>query len=261
VGTVLSLGPSPAECPPRRPVPAPNAARMDNHYLGGKDTYAADRALADRVVELAPVVPSLARAGRAFLRASARRLARAGLRQFLDVGCGLPLPGERLDEIVRRVDPRSRVAYTDRDPMVVCHARALLAVEAGTSAAQADLREPLRLLQHPEVRRVIDPDAPTAVFLVNVLPFVTDADDPCTIMRELLEALPPGSHVVVCHPVRTPALDAAAALCREADVAFVPRDEERIAGLLRGWETLPAQPSDEDESALPLLRRVGRKAA
>ncbi|GAA2433142.1 SAM-dependent methyltransferase [Actinomadura vinacea] len=240
-------------------VPAPSAARMYDYYLGGKDNYAPDRELADRVLATAPFLPRLVRANRAFLRHAARFLAeRAGMRQFLDIGCGLPAP-ENLDDIVRRVDPSCRVAYADNDPLVLSHARALLAVDGNTDAFEADLRDPAALLAHPALRRLIDFDEPVAVLLMSVLHFVTDAENPWAIMDGLLAGLPPGSHVVISHSVRTPEQDAVAALYREADVPFTPRAPEAIAELYRDLEPVPCAVHPPGMGAqVPLACFVGR---
>nr|BFE30361.1 hypothetical protein GCM10010200_026120 [Actinomadura rugatobispora] len=255
-GPVLSMDArDPAALPGRRaggrrgrPVPEtapePNAARMYDYYLGGKDNYAVDRELAGRVVDAAPVVPLVARANRAFLRRSVRFLAEsAGMRQFLDIGCGLPAL-ENVNGLARAVDPSCRVAYADNDPMVLSHARALLAVDDLTDAFGGDLRDPEALLGHPAPRRLIDFDEPVAVLLLSVLHFVTDAEDPRAIMDGLLAGLPPGSHVAISHAARTPELDAVAALYRdEADVPFTPRTREAIAELCRGLEPVEAFPA------------------
>ena len=289
-GTVQSMDPqgpgvlpgAPAVSYAGRPVPAavprPNAARMYDYYLGGKDNYTADRALACRVAEAAPVVPLVARANRAFLRRAVAFLAGpAGMRQFLDVGCGLP-GQESVHGMAREADPSCRVVYADNDPLVLSHARARLAVSGATAVFDGDLRDPQALLAHPVPRRLLDFDRPVAVLLLSVLHFVTDAEAPREIMDGLLAGLPPGSHVVISHAVRTPELDAAALLYREADVPFTPRTREEIAELHRGLEPVEAFPSGPPLPALvrspsPALRRprgshdpfplacfVGRKA-
>ncbi|MFC6883319.1 MULTISPECIES: SAM-dependent methyltransferase [Actinomadura] len=240
VGTVLSirrratLGRPPEGCAPGLEDTPPNIARMHDYFLGGKDNYAADRNLAEQVLREAPAVAGMVAANRAFLRRSVRLLAeRAGIRQFVDVGCGLPA-GESVDALARRHAPDCRVAYVDNDPLVLSHARALLAVDGGTGAFGADLRAPGGVLAHPELGRLIDLGRPVAVLLMCVLHHVTDAEDPRGILETLVRSLPPGSRVVLSHAERTPQLDTMAALYGEAGVPFVPRTREAIGALVRG---------------------------
>ncbi|GAA2069964.1 SAM-dependent methyltransferase [Actinomadura alba] len=283
-GTVLSMGRSAA---PSRAVrrslratgnPAggidsttPSAARMYDHYLGGKDNYAVDRALAERALRRAPIISRLVRVNRAFLGDSVRLLAQqAGIRQFLDIGCGLPTH-DNVDDIVRRVDPACRVAYVDNDPMVFSHARALLAVSGDTKAFAADLREPGEILGHPELTQLIDFSEPVAVLLLSVLHFISDAENPRRIIDDLLSGLPPGSHVVISHAERTPDLEAVSALYQEADVPFTPRSRQEIAGLSHGLELFPPYPVNLPLSrfghqlrirgTVPLIGCIGRKPA
>ncbi|MFF5258226.1 SAM-dependent methyltransferase [Actinomadura viridis] len=250
----------------------PSSARVYDYLLGGKDNYAVDRDLAERALREAPVLGSLARVNRAFLHRATRFLAeRAGLRQFVDIGCGLPAY-ETVDAIVRRVHPDCRVAYVDKDPMVLAHARALMALDGGTDVFAGDVREPATILGHPGLRRLIDLDEPVAVLLVGVLHYLTDADDPDGVVGALVAALPPGSHVVVSHAVRTPRLDAAAGIYRSAGVPFTPRSRERIARLTEDLEQLrPVLPFPADLALsprgprpgehMPLAGHIGRKPA
>lgn len=248
---------------------APSAARMYDHYLGGKDNYAADRDLAERALRTAPVISRLVRVNRAFLAHAAGLLAdQVGLRQFLDIGCGLP-GRENVGDVVRRIDPACRVAHVDNDPMVLSHARALLAVNANTKAFEADLREPGDILGHAELGRLIDFDEPVAVLLLGVLHFITDAENPYQIVDHLLKGLPPGSHVVISHAERTPELEAVSALYREAGLPFVPRSRQEMTGLFHGFEPIPPYPANLPLSrsgrhpgtsdTLPLIGYIGRK--
>jgi hypothetical protein len=247
---------------------APNVARMCDYYLGGKDNYAADRDLAERVLRQAPIISRLVQINRTFLGNAARFLAgQAHIRQFLDIGCGLPTRDDLCD-IVRRVDPACRVAYVDNDPMVLVHARALLAANAGTHAVEADLREPGTIFGHPDVRQLIDFDEPVAVLLLSVLDFVADAENPYGIVDDLLMSLAPGSHVVISHAERTPELEAVSWLYREAGVTFTPRSRQEIAELSRGLELISPYPADlslrhsghrlRAGSRMPLIGCIGR---
>lgn len=176
----------------------PNVARMYDYYLGGKDNYAADRATADQVVAAMPNVLDFTRANRRFLARSVALLAEQGIRQFLDIGSGLPTQ-ENTHEIAQRTALESRVAYIDNDPVVLAHGRALLADNPRTTVVQADLREPKGIIEHPEVRRLLDFDEPVAILLLAILHFIPDDANPAGIVQTLREALVPGSYLVISH--------------------------------------------------------------
>jgi hypothetical protein len=244
---------------------APSVARMYDYFLGGKDNYAVDREMAERALDRAPVVARLAQVNRGFLEHAAARLAESGLRQFVDVGCGLPAR-RNVGDIVRRVDPSCRIAYIDNDPLVLVHARALLAGERGTGAFGRDVRVPAALLGHPGLRRLIDFGRPVALLLLGVLDFVTDAEDPRGIVRTLLGGLPAGSHMVITHTERTPQLESLAETARRAGLAFTPRDRAEIAEICAPLEpagpypaALPLADTADLDGPLPLAGFVGRK--
>jgi SAM-dependent methyltransferase len=176
------------------------AAGMYDYYLGGKDNFAADRRAANAVLAAAPEVLLLARENRRFLQRAVRFLAReAGIRQFLDIGTGLPRQGN-VHEIAQAEAPDARVVYVDNDPKVLAHSRALKITEAGnTSVITADLREPDTILGHAETQALIDFDRPMALLLVAVLHFIDDKAGPHRIVKGLINALAPGSYVVISH--------------------------------------------------------------
>jgi S-adenosyl methyltransferase len=179
----------------------PHSARMYDYFLGGKDNFAADRETADLALKNMPTARLMARENRKFLGRAVRYLAgEAGIRQFLDIGTGLP-SAESTHEVAQRIAPDSRVAYADNDPLVLAHARALLTSNpAGRTAyIQADLREPEKILADPAVRGTLDFSQPVALMLVAILHFIGDADDPAGIVSTLLEGLPPGSYLVASH--------------------------------------------------------------
>jgi S-adenosyl methyltransferase len=179
----------------------PNPARIYDYLLGGKDNYPADREVAEQLATIAPVAREVVRDNRAFLRRAVRFLTReAGIRQFIDLGSGLPTQGN-VHEIAQAIAPDARVVYVDHDAMVVTHSRALLAGD-NTVAIQADLREPDVILGHPEVRELIDFDQPIALLLVAILHFLPDDDDPFGIVARFRDSLPAGSHLVVSHGTR-----------------------------------------------------------
>nr|WP_322768603.1 SAM-dependent methyltransferase [Frankia sp. Cr1] len=174
-------------------------ARMYDYYLGGKDSYPADRVAAQKVLQVAPEVRLMARENRRFLGRAVRYLvADAGIRQIIDIGAGLPAAGN-VHEVAREIAPETRVVYADNDPIVLAHANALLAGSGPTRAVPADLRKPEEFLDDPTVRELIDFNEPVGLLLVAVLHFLTDGEEPAGIVRTLLAALPVGSFLVVSH--------------------------------------------------------------
>ncbi|MFS8197270.1 SAM-dependent methyltransferase [Streptomyces sp. CWNU-52B] len=176
----------------------PHPARIYDYLLGGKDNYEVDQRAADALAAVAPEVWIGVRANRAFLQRAVRHIVGSGVRQILDIGTGLPT-SPNVHEIAQEVAPDVRVAYVDNDPIVKTHADALLSRSGATSIVLADLRDPRSILDHPDVRRVIDFDQPVAVLLVAIFHFVTDAENPGQIVATLRDALPKGSFLVLSH--------------------------------------------------------------
>jgi hypothetical protein len=179
----------------------PHPARMYDYYIGGKNHFAADRAVADAALTHWPAGRIGLRENRRFLGRVVRYLAgEAGIRQFLDIGSGLPTTSN-VHEIAQSVDPSCRVVYVDSDPMVLVHARALLSSkpEGRTAYIQADLKSPADILSSPTVRAVIDFGEPVALMLIAVLHFLREEDKPDAILATLLDALPPGSYLAASH--------------------------------------------------------------
>jgi hypothetical protein len=177
-------------------------ARVYDYWLGGKDHFAADREAGDQALEAYPDLALSVRANRAFLARTVRYLAgEAGIRQFLDIGTGLP-SGNNTHEVAQSVAPESRIVYTDNDPMVMAHARALLtsSPQGACGYLHADLRDPQQIVRNAE--RLLGFSRPVAVILVAVLQFIPDADDPYAITAQLMDAVPPGSFLVISHPTR-----------------------------------------------------------
>ncbi|MGH3250378.1 MAG: SAM-dependent methyltransferase [Trebonia sp.] len=176
-----------------------NQARVYDYLLGGKDNYAADRAAAKRAAQVYPDGAFTARANRAFLGRAVRFLAAdEGIRQFVDIGTGIPTAGN-VHEVAQAIAPESRVLYADYDRIVLAHARALLTShEAGaTDYIEADLRDTTAILGH--ARRLLDLTKPVAVTLVAILHAIPDADDPHGIVSKIMDAVPPGSYLAVTH--------------------------------------------------------------
>jgi hypothetical protein len=168
-------------------------------WIGGKDHYPADRKAAEEVAACRPQVVAGARANRAFLARAVRYLAgRQGIRQFLDIGPGLPAPGST-HEVAQSIAPESRVVYVDNDPLVLVHARALLTSTTGAPCehVDGDLRDPDAIIR--EAAQTLDFSRPAAVILVAVLHFLADADDPGGVVETLAGALAPGSFVAISH--------------------------------------------------------------
>jgi S-adenosyl methyltransferase len=175
-------------------------ARIQDYWLGGKDHFEADRIAGDEAIAQLPDMVASVRNTRAFLGRTVRFLTQErGIRQFLDVGTGIPTAANT-HEVAQRIAPESRIVYVDNDPMVLTHARALLTGtdEGKCSYIDADIREPDKILAG--AAEVIDFTRPVAVVLMAVLQFVPDADDPYGLVRKLMAAVPDGSYLVVSHP-------------------------------------------------------------
>jgi hypothetical protein len=185
--------------PPGIDTSRPSIARVYDYMLGGKDNFAIDRKTGEMALRITPDGPEAARGNRAFLRRVVHHLtAEAGIRQFLDLGSGLPTQGN-VHEIAQRVDPTTRVVYVDSDPMVLAHGRALLADSRTTTVIQADFREPDKILSDPVVRDFIDFDQPVGLLLFGVLHHIRDDEKPGQIAAQFREPLVVGSHVAVSH--------------------------------------------------------------
>ncbi|MFC4121212.1 SAM-dependent methyltransferase [Nonomuraea zeae] len=177
----------------------PSVSRVYDFMLGGKDNYAVDRQVAAMALEVAPDAPEAAQANREFLGRVVRFLAaEAGIRQFIDIGSGLPTQGN-VHEIAKSAAEDTRVVYVDHDPIVLVHGRALLAVDDGTTIVEADLRHPAAILDHPEVQRLIDFDQPVGLLMFAILHHLADDEDPAGIAARMVERLPSGSYLAVSH--------------------------------------------------------------
>jgi S-adenosyl methyltransferase len=179
-----------------------HVARVYDYWLGGKDNFAADRVAGDQAINAFPNIVLSARANRAFLARAVRFLAgEAGVRQFLDIGTGIPT-ANHTHEVAQSVAPESRVAYVDNDPIVLAHARALLAShpQGATNYVDADLRDPQKILDG--AARLLDFGRPVAVMLMAILQHIDDEHDPYKIVGTLVGAMPPGSYLALSHPAK-----------------------------------------------------------
>ena len=184
--------------PPGIDTRIPNMARMYDYALGGKDNFAADREAVEKLFSFSPENRDVPRANRRFLGRAVRFAAAQGIRQFLDLGTGLPSQGH-VHEVVTQIDPGAHVVYVDNDPVVVSHARALLMDSDSVTAVQADIRDPQGILTHPDVTGLIDFSRPVAVLFVAVLHGIPDRDDPAGIVRAFAGCVSPGSYLILSH--------------------------------------------------------------
>jgi hypothetical protein len=219
-----------------------HSARVYDYWLGGKDNFAADRVAAEQVIEVRPAIRTDVRANRAFLGRAVRYLAGpAGIRQFLDIGTGLP-SADNTHEVAQSVAPDARIVYVDNDPIVLAHARALLtsAAEGVTAYLSADLRDPETILA--EAGRTLDLAQPVAVMLVAVLHHIPDSDDPYRIVARLREAVPAGSHLVISHPASDVQTDKVAEVARRYNASVVTgqtrRTVDEVTAFFGDWGIL-----------------------
>jgi hypothetical protein len=182
-------------------------ARIWNYWLGGKDNYPADRQMSDQLLTVLPDLAVIARADREFLERAVQYLVgEAGIRQFLDIGTGLPT-ANNTHQVAQAIAPESRVVYVDNDPLILAHARALLVgtPQGATDYIHADLREPDAIVA--QAARTLDFSRPIALTLLAILEFIPDTDDPYGIVNRLMDTFAPGSHLVIAHPVHSEAMD------------------------------------------------------
>ncbi|TDC88644.1 SAM-dependent methyltransferase [Actinomadura sp. 7K507] len=255
----------------------PSVARMYDYYLGGKDNYVSDREAAEKVIAISREVGNdvrlAARANRAFLGRAAGMLAGMGVRQFIDIGTGLPTQ-ENVHQVVLREAPDAQVVYVDNDPIVLVHARALLADNPRTVVLEGDLRDPDALLADPALRARIDFDRPVALIMCAILQFVSDDEEIARIVGRLRGSLPSGSHIVISHVFPGEGHDDELAevdglYSRTSPGNFTFRSRAQIRSILDGTELLPPglapvedwQPGgdgDFDFSRATYLGAVGR---
>ncbi|KAK1183992.1 SAM-dependent methyltransferase [Streptomyces sp. NBS 14/10] len=199
VAAQTGSGPEPPSSPLNQG--KPHSARMYDYFLGGKDNYVADRQAAAKVLTMWPGVMIAARTNRAFMHRAIRYLAaERGIRQFLDIGTGIPT-SPNLHEVAQSIAPEARIVYADNDPIVLAHAQTLLSSvpQGRTAYVDANVAEPDTILNAPELTEVLDLSQPVALSLCALLHFVPDEWDPYAIVQRLLEPLAPGSYLVLSH--------------------------------------------------------------
>jgi hypothetical protein len=226
----------------------PSPARLYDYYLGGTRNYEADRQAAEQLRQRMPELADAAWANRGFHGRAAIWMAEQGIRQFVDIGCGLPAPSNT-HEAVRKVTPDARVVYVDHDPMVAAGSAPLLAPDGRTAFVPADLRDPDSVLGHPELRRLIDFREPAGVLMTAVLHYVADGSDPRGLVRRYLTAVAPGSYLALSHLTYDQLPPQVAAVAQDiyerAASSIYARTREEIARLFDGLELVPAQPGGE----------------
>jgi hypothetical protein len=188
----------PGWVPPGVDTKRANVARVYDYWLGGRHNFLADQDVARAIAAVEPNVRALVRANRAFLGRAVRFLAHSGIRQFVDIGSGIPTEGN-VHEVAQQAAPGSRVVYADIDPVAIAHSRALLAGNADAAVINGDLREPERILANEDTRRLTDLSQPAGLLLMLVLHFIPDDEDPWRIVATLRDALAPGSYLVIGH--------------------------------------------------------------
>ncbi|GAB3975090.1 SAM-dependent methyltransferase [Plantactinospora veratri] len=246
-------------------------ARIWDYWLGGKDNYKIDREVGDHIRKMVPHIDAVARADRRFLARSVRFLAdEAGVRQFLDIGTGLPT-ANNTHEVAQAIDPQSRIVYVDNDPLVLVHARALLAgrPEGVTDYIEADARDPDLILNR--AAETLDFDRPIAVMLLGILNFIQDDDQAQAIVNRLLEAVPSGSYLALTHPTTELGgegnVEAMAYYNAHATPQICARSAAQLERLVEGLELIEPglvscavwRVDEEEAEPVPQYGVVGRK--
>ncbi|HET8659960.1 MAG TPA: SAM-dependent methyltransferase [Micromonosporaceae bacterium] len=252
----------------------PSVARAYDYLLGGAHNFAADREYARELLAMLPDFREIALANRAFLHRAVRFMVKAGIRQFLDIGSGVPTVGN-VHEIAQKLDPKARVVYVDIDPVAVMHSRQILANNDLATVVQEDLRRPEAILDHQQTRALLDLDQPVGLILVAVLPAVPDQDDPYGLMARLRDALAPGSYVAISHGTadkRGDEIRAAVSATRRTTTPVTVRTRDEVLRFFAGLELVepgvvwsaqwrPDSPEDVGDrpERLMMYAGVGRK--
>jgi len=233
---------APANAAPKIDTTRAHTARIWNYWLGGKDNYPVDRQVGDQIRQLHPGIGDYARADRVFLGRAVQYLAReAGIRQFLDIGTGLPT-ADNTHQVAQAIAPDSRIVYVDNDPLVLVHARALLTStpEGACDYIDADMRDPGTILA--EAGRTLDFAQPVAVTMLGVVIFVEDDQDAYGIVRQFMDAVPAGSYLVLSHTITSPTMpdvDAAVAFWNEHGTPkLTQRTPEQVTRFFDGLDLL-----------------------
>jgi len=245
---------------------------MYDYYLGGYHNFEIDRHAAEQAMKIYPDLPQVMQANRAFLRRAVRFVAEQGVAQFLDIGSGIPTVGN-VHEVAQLASPSARVVYVDSDPVAVAHSRAILQDNRSVAVLEADARRPGEILAHPDLRRLLDLEQPTAVLLVALLHFVVDDEAAAALVHALREALAPGSFLVIAHATTESAPPEVTAqmmqLYTRTSSPIKPRSRDEIAALFTGFELVEPglvyaplwRPEGEDDPFLDRPERAVTSAA
>jgi hypothetical protein len=229
----------------------PSAARVYDYYLGGFHNFAADREMGRQAVEMWPDLPRIMQANRAFLRRAVTFAAGQGVRQFLDLGSGIPTAGN-VHEVAHEIAPDARVVYVDNDPVAVAHSRSILDADPRTVAVESDARDPGAVLADPAVAEALDLDRPVAILMVALLHFFADQDRPEEVVAKYRDAVPAGSYLVLSHASADGPPGRAAEhrdLYRRTPTPMTMRSREQVASFFNGFELV-----DPGVVYLPLWR-------
>jgi hypothetical protein len=222
-------------------VDRPNVARMWDYFLGGAHNFAADRAAARQAIEFYPDLPLVAQVTRGFLRRVVNVMVDQGVGQFLDLGAGIPTVGS-VHEIAQRRSASARVAYVDMDPVAVAHSEAILTGTTNTVAVLADARRPAEIVQHPDIRRILDWTQPICVLAIALFHFIPDDLEALKIIQTISSALPNGSYLALTHAsadrVESESVVRTEQLYERTGVPFRFRTREQIASLFRGFDLI-----------------------
>jgi trans-aconitate methyltransferase len=216
----------------------PSPARIYDYLLGGKDNYPADRQAAQELIAAIPDLRTFAQQNRAFLRRVVHYLAaEAGIRQFIDIGTGLPSPGN-VHEVAQDVAPGAHIVCVDNDPVVLSHGRAMLHGVPNTAIIEHDLRQPEAILADPQLGKLIDFTEPAALLLVAVLHFIPDEDEPAGLITRLVSALAPGSYVALTHATADSRPESAQAerVYERASAQARARTRDQVAAMVAGLD-------------------------
>jgi hypothetical protein len=259
----------PSWVPPGLDTSRPSPARVYDYYLGGFHNFAADREMAQQALRMWPELPTIMRANRAFLRRAVTYLAGAGVRQFLDIGSGIPT-ADNVHVVAQEVAPDAKVVYVDVDPVAVEQSRAILGGDPRTLAVHGDLRDPAGVLDR--AGELLDFDQPVALLLVALLHFVPDEDRPGELLTAYRDGLAPGSHLAISHATHEGQRELStehAELYRRMGTPMTMRSRDQVAGFFDGYDLVdpglvyllqwrPGADATDDPQSVPAWVGVGR---
>jgi hypothetical protein len=269
---ISTVNDRPYWAPPEIDLDKPSVCRVYDYFLGGIHNFAIDQETGDAALAALPGIPLIGRANRAVMERAVRFAADCGIRQFLDIGSGIPTMNN-VHEVAQQAVPQARTVYVDNDPVAVAHSRAFLEHEERASIASADLRRPTSILDHPEVARLLDLREPVALLLIAVIHFLPDDDDPAAVIATLRDALAPGSLMVMTHARHGPSpvgQRKVQEIYARTSTPLILRDAEELRPLFSGfdiidpgivpmphWRPDAEPPADDDPAVLHGLAGAG----